>query len=457
MYWIALQASPDELRKAWGWRALQFTPRVAQVDEALLLEASASERLFGGRRGLLRQLLKGNPDLELPAWADGPTSLAALALLRLKRQGREKPALLPDDLPLATLTAAGPHLPTLERIGCTTFGQLRSLPRAGVSRRFGAGLLQALDTVQGQRPERYPWLALPQDFDEKLELQALATSAQELLAAGQFLLTLLQAWLQARNLGALALEFEWTLDLRRLDGKPLPPDERMELRTAQPTQDMRHLRRLAAEQLARTSIAAPANRLRLRTLETVPWGGVSTSLLPEDNRPGEKLHQLVERLSVRLGAGSVVVAQAREDHRPECMQEWVAARGDSAGCAASLRTSPALEGRTVRGEAAQPAQPAKPTKTTKTTNADPLFPPWLLRQPLRLQVKADKPWYQGPLQLLTRARRLEGAWWDPALEQPVLRDYFIARGETVGLLWIFRERLSADQDRAHWFLHGIYA
>ena len=90
-------------------------------------------------------------------------------------------------------------------------------------------------------------------------------------------------------------------------------------------------------------------------------------------------------------------------------------------------------------------------------HADALFPPWLLRHPLRLQVKGDKPCYQGPLQLLTRARRVEAAWWDPQGSEPVLRDYFIARSETAGLLWIFRERLAADQDRAQWFLHGLYA
>jgi protein ImuB len=72
-------------------------------------------------------------------------------------------------------------------------------------------------------------------------------------------------------------------------------------------------------------------------------------------------------------------------------------------------------------------------------------------------VKGDKPCYQGPLQLLTRARRLEAAWWDPEIAAPVLRDYFIARSESAGLLWIFRERLAADQDRAQWFLHGLYA
>lgn len=426
MYWIALKPSPDEDTTAWGWRALQFTPRVACVDEALVLEAGASERLFGGRRPLLRKLLKEGCELRCDAWAAGDTAAIALALLRLRCKGEDCPEDLPDDLPLETLTAARAHLHTLERIGCNTWGQLRSLPRAGVARRFGAELLQALDGAYGQRPERFDWLSLPATFDQKLELQALATTAPDLLFTGQHLLTRLQAWLQARNLGVLALEFEWTLDLKRLDGKPLPPTEAIVLRTAQPTQEMKHLRRLASEQLARTALAAPANQLRLRTLETVPWGGVTTSLLPEDNRPGEKLHQLVERLSVRLGEGSVTVPQAVQDHRPECMQQWLPAR--TAGAKAAIGPI-----------------------------ADALYPPWLLREPLRLQVKSDKPWYQGPLQLLTRARRLEAAWWDPKTEDPVLRDYFIARSASAGLLWIFRERLAAEQDRAQWFLHGLYA
>ncbi|GAB3776692.1 DNA polymerase Y family protein [Ramlibacter monticola] len=439
MYWIALQPSPDEDRIAWGWRALQFTPRVASVDEAILLEAGASERLFGGRRRLLRRLLKEGCELRFDAWAAGPTALVALSLLRLKRAGRDAPEEVPEDLPLATLSAAAPHLATLERIGCTTFGQLRSLPRAGVSRRFGAELLQALDSAHGQRPERYPWLTLPPEFDQKLELPALATSAPDLLFTGQHLLTRLQSWLQARNLGVLALELEWTLDLRRLDGRPLPPSERLALRTSQPTQEIQHLRRLATEQLARTTLSAPANALRLRTLETVPWGGVTTSLLPEDSKPGEKLHQLVERLSVRLGEENVSLLQPVQDHRPECMQKRVPAR-----------TRPSRAGGNPGlAEGAPAADP--------WTNQEALYPPWILREPLKLQVKADKPCYQGPLQLLTRARRLEAAWWDAREEAPVLRDYFIARSASAGLLWIFRERLAADQDRARWFLHGLYA
>lgn len=428
MYWIALQPSPDEDATAWAWRALQFTPRVARVEEAILLEAGASERLFGGRKRLLRLLLKEGCELRYEAWAAGATSLVALSLLRLKRAGLEAPASLPDGLPLSTFTAVGRHLHTLERIGCNTLGQLRALPRAGLARRFGVELLQAMDAACGQRPERHAWCTLPASFDQKLELPALATRADDLLFAGQHLLTRLQSWLQARNLGVLAIELEWALDLRRLDGKPLPTHERMELRTAQPTQDIRHLRRLASEQLARTTLSAPANQLRLRTLQTVPWGGLTTSLLPEDNKPGEKLHQLVERLSVRLGEGNVAFAQPLQDHRPECMQQWLPAR---------TCPHPGLESGSLPSDA--------------------LLPSWLLREPLQLQVKGDKPCYQGPLQLLSRARRLEAAWWDIARAEPVVRDYFIARSESAGLVWVFRERLAADQDRARWFLHGLYA
>lgn len=438
MFWIALQPSPDEDATAWGWRALQFSPRVACVDEALLLEVGASERLFGGRRRLLRGLLKESGLASIP-WAAGASSLVALSLLRLKRAGLEPPPELPGDLPLATFTAAQAHLGTLERIGCTTLGQLNALPRAGIARRFGEDLLQALDAAHGGRPERYEWLALPATFDQNLELVALATAAPDLLVAAQHLLSRLQAWLQARNLGVLALELEWTLDLKRLDGRPLPPTECLALRTAQPTQDMRHLRRLASEQLARATIAAPANHLRLRTLETVPWGGRTTSLLPEDQRPGEKLHELVERLSVRLGEQNVTIVQAREDHRPEYMQEWCPARVPEEGA----RVPPPPPGAGRGGGSA--------------SGADVLYPPWLLRSPLRLQVKSDKPFYQGPLQLLTRARRVEAAWWDPQATEPVLRDYFIARSETAGLLWIYRERLAAGQEQPQWFLHGLYA
>jgi protein ImuB len=301
-------------------------------------------------------------------------------------------------------------------------------------------LLEALDCAYGERPKRYPWLQLPEEFDSKLELPALATTAPELMWSAQRLLNQLQVWLQARHRGVLALELEWTLDLRRLNGVRLPRHEQVVVRTAQPVQDIAHLRRLVGEHLSRAQLAAPANHLRLRSLETMPWSAPSKSLLPEDEVQGERLHQLVERLSVRLGEGSVVVPRAQADHRPERMQRWQAAR-QSLGAQASI--------------VAKGGQRALP--------CDALYPPWLLREPLRLEVRGEKPHYQGPLRLLAGPQRLETGWWDSQPQATIARDYFIARSEEAGLLWVYRERLahgsggSADTAPVRWFLQGIYA
>ena len=426
-HWIAIAAPPaEDEAQAWGWHGLRFTPRVARLEEAWLFELAASERLFGGREALLDQVLSPGEPLSAPsAWAQGDTCLLALALLRLKQRGASPPARLPHDLPLDVLSAAQPHVPLLERTGCRTWGQLRALPRAPVARRFSPALLEALDVAWGDRPARHRWLQLPEVFDLRVELPSLASSAPELMWTAQRLLGQLQLWLRARHRGVLALELEWTLDLKRLDGMVLPPHEQLVVRTAQPAQEMAHLRRLVGEQLARASLAAPANHLRLRTLETTAWTEASRSFLPEDNVAGERLHQLVERLSARLGEDSVLVPLPQADWRPERMQAW----------------APAVR------------QEKKPAAARPDTAAS-LYPPWLLPQPVPLETREHRPWYQGPLRLLTRRQRIETGWWEEG--GAVVRDYCVARSERAGLLWIFCEHAPGG-GAPRWYLQGLYA
>ncbi len=468
MHWIALLPLEAE-RQPWGWRALQYTPRVAQVHEALLLETGGSARLWGGPQLLARRLLKPDGLTPLAHWAQGRNSLIALARLRLRAQGKPQPADVPGAFDLSLLDAALPHVALLERMGCRSWADLRALPRGGVARRFGAELLDALDTAWDQRPERYPWLSLPEVFDLKHELPSLATTAPELMWAAQRLLVQMQAWLVARQRGVLALEFEWTLDLKRLNGVMLPKTEQLVIRTARPAQDMAHLRRLAGEQLARAALAAPANHLRLRSIETAPWVGASTSLLPEDNVKGERLHQFIERVSVRLGDANVLVPVAGNDHRPERMQRW----------------APARQALTVKQDATQKPPNRQSPKSLNKPEPDALFPSWLLPEPQRLEVVRHTPQYGGPLRLLTRLWRVETAWWEEG--DTSLRDYFIAQSESAGLVWIYRERpqpqtVPEGQDETprdprtprtqraprtpdegrheavhRWFLHGLYA
>ena len=474
MHWIALQAWPEELpadavhaspdaaaapatlladaATALAWWALQFTPRVAQVGPVVVLEVSASERLFGGRRQLLAQMLQSSQSLPHLRRAQGASALLAMARLQLAAGASREP----DHLPLATLVEAQPHLATLQRIGCTCWGDLRALPRGGVARRFGAALLDALDRAYGLKPEVYPWLVLPEVFDMPLELSAQVEAAPALLFAARRLLAQLQVWLRARQRGVLAFELAWQMDARRNTAT----HGSLVLRTAVPTLDMQHLQRLLSENLARTTLPAPVLYLRLRSIETAPLPGASASLLPDELRAGDSLHQLLERLSARLGPEQVLRALPCADHRPEHMQRWEVAAATQDGAAAAPVTpgSPALAGKRKKTRHATQAAPA---------SAD-LYPTWLLATPLKLAVRQDRPLYQGPLTLLVGPQRLEAGWWGtgaPAKNLVTLRDYFVARSAQAGLLWIYRERLAADrpltdqavgQSGSHWYLQGLF-
>jgi len=463
MFWIALwprpdapdaavEALPQDATAALGWWALQFTPRVAQLGQAVLLEVSASERLFGGRDALLGHLLQAVQSVLPVQSAHAPTALLALAYLQVDTHNGY---LTPDQLPLATLAEARAHLPTLERIGCRHWGDLRALPRGGVVRRFGAALLDALDRAYGLKPEVYPWLELPEVFDIPLELSAQVEAAPALLFAARRLLSQLQVWLQARQRGILALELGWQMDARRNTAT----HGSLVVRTAEPTRDMGHLQRLLGEHLERTTLPAPALYLRMRSIETAPLSGASASLLPDELRQGDSLHHLLERLSARLGPEQVLRAVPRADHRPECMQRWEPAAADRPDATPASGSRPA--GTAARKRKSQEAADTAPPCAG-------LYPTWLLATPLRLAVHQDRPIYQGPLTLLVGPQRLEAGWWGtgaPAPAAVTLRDYFLARSEQAGVLWIYRERLAAgaqpadssvQQPGSQWYLQGLF-
>ncbi len=469
MFWIALQPEPPpsapqddglaDPHTALAWWALQFTPLVARVDDALVLEISGSERLFGGRKALVERIYVSNKPVARVFIARGATSLIALG-----RLWSAQPQCPPGDLPLQALAAARPHAPTLMRLGCRTWGQVRALPRGGLVRRFGDDLLTALDRAYGQAPEVYPWLVLPEEFDAPLELLASVESAPALLFGASRLLAQLRVWLQLRQRGVLALELLWELDARRSNALHIDAHHRggqdhtgrLVLRTAQPTQDMAHLQRLMGEQLARVSLPAPVLHLRLRSLQTQALAGETQSLLPEDQRQGDSLHQLLERLSARLGPEHVLGTRPVADHRPERMQHWAPALQSpvAAACKPQIRSSIAIKS----GASKSIKTPATALNHAEILPQAGFYPSWLLKAPQRLVVQQGQPQHLGALQLLAGPQRLEAGWHEPQAHW-AQRDYFVARSAVAGLVWIYRERLAGPggQGTAHWYLHGVFA
>jgi protein ImuB len=369
---------------------------------------------------------------------------------------------------------------------------LRALPRAGVARRFGAVLVDALDQAYGARPAVYPWLKLPEVFEARLELTANVDSAPALLFGARRLLAQLAVWLQMRQRGVLAIELGWMMDARRNTAH----EGALVLRTSEASADVTHLQRLLAERLGQVTLPAPVQSLRLRSLETQMLKGTSVSLLMDDQPQGDSLAHLQERLSARLGADKVLCLQVQADHRPEQMQAWTPAVRDgqrgAAGATLAARTQQ-RSANTTYSIAERPidtgATGQKSFKKLHHLNNPPspwanaLYPTWLLAEPLKLAVYQQQPHYLGPLTLLAGPQRLEAGWWAAPPERlggasPVrdfgtdfdnaaprervsaaLRDYFVARSDRSPLLWIYRERLGSTgsaQPAFAWFLHGVF-
>jgi protein ImuB len=315
-----------------------------------------------------------------------------------------------------------------------------------------------LDQAYGAAPEVYAWLRLPEVFEAPLELAAQVESAAAMLFGARRLLAQLQLWLRARQHGVLELELRWQLDARRAN--TLHRDAwhqgdgygRLHLRTAEPTQDPRHLERLLAEHLAQVTLPAPVLYLRLRTLETCALRGQSLSLLPDELRSGDSLHHLLERVAARLGPESVRTVYLQDEHRPECMQTWQAL-----GAQASAMVSTGI-GRPISATAQTGmACGTRATSQASTMAAQALYPTWLLPQVRSLPCGADGlPQWDGPLALLAGPQRLELQAWDTGPQ--VQRDYYIAHSPDQGLLWVYRERLGAAQGQeVAWYVHGLFA
>lgn len=437
MLWAALllpfgpEATPpsnDALNGLATW-ALQFTPRVAVRDEAIVMEVDASVRLFGGKRTLRDKVVQEGADLGVKSVAWAANSLAALALARCGIENgfkRPLPDLL-DGLPLEVLSATQPHRPILARLGCKTLGDIRALPRGGISRRFDKELLSALDQAYGLQPEVHTWVVLPEDFKSRLELPFRVEYSPAMLFGARRLLVQMCGWLAARHCGTTAFTLKWAHDSvrSRLAGE----GGALTIRTAEPTREIEHLCRLLAENLAKVELEAPVGDLELIAVEVHSLEQKSGSLLPDPVNTGETLQLVLERIAARLGPERVLRPVLTEDHRLEWMQHW------------------------------QPAPRPLPRKPVAPVDMP--QPTWVLPQPLKLATRGPRPLYQGVLHLLTGPHRVEGGWWHrlgegvEAKTAHVQRDYWVALSEHAGVLWIYQERLASEETA--WYLHGVFA
>ena len=177
-----------------------------EFPDSVLLEVSGSLKLFGGLSPLIERLQKG---LEAMGWsaalAVAPTPRAAYWLALAGKQkfiassADLEPALAA--LPVGVLRRDDETLAALQAIGVRTLGELLALPRDGLARRFGQGLLDELDRGLGRIPDPRNFFVPPARFQAAIELPAEVTQAEALLFAARRLIVQLAGFLAARSRG----------------------------------------------------------------------------------------------------------------------------------------------------------------------------------------------------------------------------------------------------------------
>lgn len=424
---------------------LQFTPQVAEAEEAtLLLDVGASLRLFGGIRSLCRRMqeclrmLGFSGSLSCAPTARGAWLLARAGIVKAEGGSRRggsgyaARALKIDSLerrlarlPCGLLPPLRPFHDWLEGIGCQTLGELRRLPRPGLQRRCGRAVLEMLDAAHGQLAELFEWLQAPPSFRAKLELFDRIEHADALLHGACRLLQQLTGWLVARHFAVERI----CLLLEHERGREARDPTRVEIVLAEPTWRDEHLIRLLKERLAKLELPAPVIGLALEAQQVQPMAPPSESLFPDPGGSPQDLQRLLELLVARLGADNVLKAAPLADYRPEQANRWVSVQE---------KVRPA----DIRAQLPQD-MPSLPR------------PAWLLAKPVALLMRDHRPFYGSPLKMMSGAERIEAGWWGEA----ETRDYFIAQGQDHAYYWVYRERLrgKGEEDmEPRWYLHGLF-
>jgi protein ImuB len=391
----------------------QFTPVVSIAPpDSLLLDIAASLRLFGGSQRLLQALCEGVTTLGFRVvTAMAPTAGAALWLGRGADAGEQPvpPWRLTSrigslsirvlDLPLAQQRR-------LRALGVARIADLLRLPRDGLGRRFGTGLVDALDRALGQRPDPRPRHVAPERFEAAIELPAETTSSDLLLRAAGYLIDELHGYLRARCGGVRRLH--WML--RHCDGHAT--HVRFDLRRA--VHDRDTVYGLLRERLERTETPQPVTGLALISGAVETHAPETADLLPGARaRTPESLETLIERLRARLGEEAVRGLRVAPRHCPE--QAW--------------QTCTPGQGGPEAGRCRRPL--------------------WLLDTPRRLRTVNGRPYLDSLLIPEDGAERIESGWWEDA---EIARDYYVVQDARGSRLWIFRDLHHPEE----WFLHGVF-
>jgi protein ImuB len=460
---LVMPADPVGDRRALQRLALfaarRWSPLVALAGEdTLFVDVSGVAHLFGGEARMARRIVRllarrgytgqvAIADTAGAAWALArePHSMQPQAPgVRLCPPNTHRQAIAP--LPVEALRIDARAVELMQRLGIYRIGDLLTMPRAPLVRRFGTALALRLDQALGHAPEPldpvipHEPIAVEQRFAEPIvSAEAIAHWLGELVPR-------LTRVLEAAGYGARLVE----LVAERIDGVP----QHIRIGLARPSRDPAHLLRLIARRIETIApgYGIEALALHVRRAEPLAAAPVDARL---DAEAAPDLAPLVDGIANRIGTGRLWRARSIESDVPE----------RSVACDAPLAAPE---------EAVSVLREDDVRRLDQSSVPLPWHPRWprpvrMLRRPERLDhVIAELP-DKPPICFTWRGtryqvkcgdgpERIHGEWWRNGREADGVRDYFRVEAENGQRFWLFRRGDGERQGTGDlsWFLQGVF-
>jgi len=415
-----------------------------RLPDAVLFEAGASLKLFGGWPALQRRL---RDELARSGFschvAAAPTATAAHVF-----------AASPDALAIAALPALqtalaalpiargglDPHTTNaLTGMGLRTLGELFRLPRPELTRRIGPDALAHLDRLRGLVADSASRWQPPARFERRIDFEANVDSTAALAFPLQRLIREFTLFLTARDGGVQRFSL--------LLGHERGASTRVDIGLLAPQRDAASLFELARARLERVALSAPVQSLALHADDLPPLAPMHRELFDERRQGGFDWPALAERLRSRLGDDALQGFACAADHRPGRAWRFVAPMPVEAGASAKATA------RDSRGNSRRvPGISESKATDVHVRESDDGFPErpgdaaarpfWLLHRPLAL--------HEPPARVLAGPERIESGWWDGHDQR---RDYYVVELRSGQRAWAFVEAGTNE----HWTLHGWFA
>lgn len=435
LYDADFAADADALAGLARW-CLRFSPAIAiDAPDGVFLDIAGCAHLWGGEEGMAHALRDKLAAQNIPARIGvADTFGAAWALAHFSSRdieiaGADMRARL-TKLPVVALRVEAQVSAQLKRLGLKTIGQVATLPRASLCKRFGADLLRQLARAFGEEDEALTFLQPPRLWLERRVFAEPLTRAEDFQRVVRDLAAALCARLDEAGLGARRFEAAF----HRVDGETAWRDAAMAL----PARDPKRLGDLFAPKLETIDPGFGVEVITLAAESAEPLSTAQCDLveMTADARNAD-LAPLIDRLRNQLGHDRVWRAAPYPSHAPERAVERIAPLA------------------APRGESWGEDQP-RPLR--------------LFRRPEPIEAMAPVPddppvmfRWRGQTHRVRRAEgpeRIAAEWWRKAWEDndvARVRDYYRVEDESGARFWVFRAGLYGGEEPTRWFVHGLFA